>query len=75
MSQTENEIALKVCLSQITHTIGEAQKIAHLCAACLEANDIDRAFNVALDIEPCLFDADKLLQAAATIRRNISGNK
>lgn len=75
MSQAENEVALKVCLSQLTNTVGEAQKIAHLCAACLEASDIDRAFNVALDIESCLFDADKLLQAAAAIRRNISGNK
>jgi hypothetical protein len=71
MSNSEVEIALKLCLSRITAAINEAQTIARSSACCSEAGDIERAFQIALDVEPLLFDADKLLQAAGTLRRSM----
>lgn len=71
MLKTEVEIALRICISRITAAIDEAKIIARSSACCLEAGDIERAFQIALDVEPLLFDADKLLQAAGTLRRSM----
>ena len=65
------EAAVVACIKIVSSTVGEADAIAKAARHCAEAGQSDRAFQIALDIEPLLDEANSLLQAAAVIRRRI----
>lgn len=44
--------------------------VSRASVCCLDAGDTERAFNISLDVEPLLAEANSLLQAASKIRRS-----
>ncbi len=70
MMAEDAQTAFKICLSLIATTINEAQVISRASVCCMDAGYIERAFNIFLDAEPLLAEANSLLQAASKIRRS-----
>ena len=66
------EAAVIACIELISSTVSEADAMAKAARHCAEAGQGERAFQIALDLEPLLDDANSLLQAAAVIRRRIA---
>lgn len=71
MKRDVAESALKACIDLMGKAVGEIDGLMKAAKACVEAGQVERAFHVALDIEPILSEANYLLQAAAVIRRQI----
>lgn len=71
MLTEETQTALKVFLSLIASTVNEIQVICRSSICYLDAGDIERAFNISLNVGPVLPETDSLLQAASKIRRSV----
>jgi hypothetical protein len=69
MQKDETEIAIQICLGLIETTVQKAAQIVKASRCCLDAGDVERAFHVALEIEPLICDANSLLQATSAVRR------
>lgn len=63
--------ALKTCIDLMGQAVEEVDELMKTAKACIELGQIERAFSVALEIEPLLSEANSLLQAASAIRRQI----
>ena len=63
------EPAIKACIDMIGSLVGEADALARAAKTCASSGEVERAFQIALDVEPLLGEANALLQAAGVIRR------
>ncbi len=61
--------ARDLCLAVVIDHVTSAASLARTASTLMEAGDGDRAFAIALDIEPLLRDANTALQAASMFRR------
>lgn len=71
MKRETAEAAIFACVGLVDATVSEAGAMAKAARHCAEAGQVERAFQIALDIEPLLHEANSLLQAAAVIKRQI----
>ncbi|MCC6949158.1 MAG: hypothetical protein IT539_15450 [Bradyrhizobiaceae bacterium] len=63
------EAAIKVCIKSMTELLEEAASLGQATKACIDADNMEAAFKLTLDIEPLLHAANYLIQAASTVRR------
>jgi hypothetical protein len=63
------EPAIKACIDLIGSVVVEAEALTRAAKTCAAAGEIERAFQIVLDVEPLLNEANSLLQAAGVIRR------
>ena len=63
------EPAIKAYLKEIHTRLDQAASIAKAANACAEAGNADKGVHVALDIEPLIYEATRLLDAASLINR------
>lgn len=71
MKREVAEAAVTACIELISSAVGEADAAAKAARQCADAGQSERAFKIALEIEPLLCEANSLLQVAAVIRRQI----
>jgi hypothetical protein len=64
------ERAVALCLKQLQARLAGALKIANAAAACLDAGGTFQAVNVSMDIEPLLYEANQLYEAALILRKD-----
>lgn len=72
MTNVTTEAIVKTCLSAMHEAIKEAASSSTAAMACIEAGNHRRAFEIALDIEPLINEANMLLQACSILRRRTS---
>jgi hypothetical protein len=58
------------CIQAMLDRIATVASLADTAATLRKQGDEERAFDVVLDIEPLLHEADHLLQAASALRRD-----
>jgi hypothetical protein len=61
--------ASTACIAAMINTVTEAGALVATVSAHMEAGDDVRAFDAVLDVEPLLYEAGHLLQAASILRR------
>ena len=66
---SHSNIAIVQILSEVRAHIGEAHSIAKAADLCARDGQVDRAFEIALDLDELLHSANHLIQAAAILRR------
>jgi hypothetical protein len=69
MTDVTTDTIVKTCLNAMHEAIKEAASSSIAAMACIEAGNHRRAFEIALDIEPLLNDANMMLQACSILRR------
>lgn len=69
MERAPAEFAIRELLLQIRDRLDNAANIARASHACANASNIDKAVEVALDIEQPCYEAGRLLDAARLIKR------
>jgi hypothetical protein len=72
MEHDTAEPAVKTCIDVISAVLSEADALAKAAKQCAAAGNMEGAFQIALDVEPLLHEANSLVQAAAVIRRRIA---
>ncbi len=72
MTEVTTDNIVKTCLSTMHETIKEAASSSTAAMACIEAGNHRRAFEIALDIEPLINEANMLLQACSILRRRLN---
>lgn len=72
MSHSNMGSAITRILGEMCSQIGEAHSTARAADLCAKDDQVERAFEIALDIEELLHSANHLLQAAAILRRQKS---
>jgi hypothetical protein len=63
------EVTLKVSIAEMSVRLGNAASIARAANACAEAGNIEKAIQVAMDVEQLTYEANTLLNAASLIYR------
>src|SRR5712692_1438172 len=63
------EITVKAYLSEIRQRLDQAAGIARAAQACADAGNLEKAIEIALDIEPLVYEVNTLLNAASLINR------
>jgi hypothetical protein len=66
---SQSNMAVVQILSEVRAQIGEAHSIAKAADLCAKDGQVDRAFEIALDLDELLHSANHLVQAAAILRR------
>ena len=61
--------AINVILIEMQKRLGNAASTATAAVACVQANQIDKAVQVALDVEQATYEASRLLDAASLLNR------
>ena len=69
MDRTVTEAAIKICLAEIRQRLEAATSTARAAQACADAGNIDKAVEVALDIEQPAYEAFRLLDATSLLNR------
>jgi len=69
MDQAASNTAIKFLLSEIHHRLDDAASIAKAAEACADAGSVDKAVEIALDIEQLAYEAGRLLDAASLLNR------
>jgi hypothetical protein len=69
MDQPTARFAIKTLLTEIREQLDEASSVAKAAEACADAGNIDPGVKVALDIEPPVYEAGRLLDVASLINR------
>lgn len=62
----------KACLSAMVQSIRDAARTSSLVLTCIEVDDDERAFEIALDIELQLNEANSLLRACSILKRRLN---
>jgi hypothetical protein len=63
------EATLKTHIGELRQRLDEAASIAKAAQACAEAGNLDKAIQIALDVEQLIYEATTLLNAASLIKR------
>jgi hypothetical protein len=63
------ENILKIYLAELRTCLEDASRIAKAADACGTAGNADKGVQVALDVEPLLHDATRLLDAATMVKQ------
>ena len=63
------EATLRLHITEMRERLDRAASIARAAQACAEASSIDKAVEIALDVEPLIHEASTFLNAAALINR------
>jgi len=69
MDRTLIEPAIKTILKEMNHRLSEAAATSSAAIACSDANQVDKAIQVALDVEQTMYEASRLLDAASLLNR------
>lgn len=69
MDKSAAEFALTACLREMATRLRNASATIEAAVSCAEKGSIDRAIDIALDIEQPLYEASRLLDAASLLRR------
>ena len=69
-AQKDGKQASAQCIAVMIDRLGEAASIASAALTLMKKGQPERAFHIALDIEPLIHEADRLLQAASALRRS-----
>lgn len=72
MKPVTTEAIVETCITTMHEAIAEAESSSSAAMACINAGNHRRAFEIALDVEPLLSDANNLLQARSILRRRMS---
>lgn len=72
MTEVIADAIVKTCITQIDALIKEAASSTAAAMACIEAGNPRRAFQIALDVEPLVIEANTLLQACSALRRRLA---
>ena len=63
------EITLKVHLSQMRERLDRAASIGAATHTCAEAGNVQKAIEIALDVEQLVYEVNTLLNSASLIHR------
>jgi hypothetical protein len=66
------ETAIKAFIKEILDRLDQAAGLAKAAQACADAGNVEKALQIALDIEQPIYEANTLLNAASLIGR-VSG--
>lgn len=69
MDRTATETAIRMCLREIRNRLGGAASVARAAEACADTGQIEKAVEIALDIEQLAYEATRLLDAASLLGR------
>lgn len=69
MDRSATDIAIQSFLVQIRNRLDEAVGIARAADACASAGNLQKAIEVALDIEQIAYEVSRLLDAASLLQR------
>lgn len=69
MDTATTEAAVKICIQEISTRLDQAANIARAANACAIAGTVDKAVEVALDIEQIAYEVSRLLDAASLLNR------
>lgn len=72
MTEFTADAIVKTCLTQIDAMMKDAASISSAAMVCIEAGNSRRAFQIALDVEPLVIEANTLLQACSALRRRLT---
>ena len=63
------EVAIRMHFAEMSERLEQANGIARAAQACAEAGNIEKAVEIALDVEPLLYDVTTFLNAASLMKR------
>jgi hypothetical protein len=69
MDAHTKEAMLKASLREIRERLEQAASIAKAAEACAESGNLDKAIEIALDIEQLIYEVNTFLNAASMIKR------
>jgi hypothetical protein len=69
MDQNTLEITIKAYLKEIRERLDQAASIARAAQACANAGNVEKAIEVALDVEQLIYEVNTFLNAASMINR------
>lgn len=69
MDRSATDIAIQSFLMEIRHRLDEATGIARTADACASVGNLQKAIEVALDIEQIAYEVSRLLDAASLLQR------
>jgi hypothetical protein len=69
MDRSATDIAIQSFLIEIRNRLDEAAGIARAADACASAGNLQKAVEVALDIEQIAYEVSRLLDAASLLQR------
>ena len=69
MDAETTNLAVKAFLQQIRDRLERAASVAKAAQACADAGNVEKAVEIALDIEQPIYEAGTLLNAASLINR------
>jgi len=69
MDDNTLELVIKAQIAQIARRMGEAAGLAKAAEAGANAGNIPKAIEIALDLEPLLYEANTLLNGASLMHR------
>jgi hypothetical protein len=69
MDRATIEPAMRIMLTEIHSKLNEAARIAKAAEACALAGSITEAVTVSMDIEPLIYEAGRLQDAASLLNR------
>ena len=63
------EVTIKVYLNEIRERLDRAAGIARAAEACADAGNVEKAIEIALDVEQLIYEVNTFLNAASLINR------
>jgi len=63
------EVTLKMHIRQMRERLDQAAGIARAAQACADAGNIEKAVEIALDVEQLIYEVNTLLNAASLVKR------
>jgi len=69
MDRAATEVAIKIYLREIADRLEKSTGISKAACACAEADNVDSAVEIILDIEQLAYEASRLLDAASLLNR------
>lgn len=69
MNQETLDIVLLTHLSLMRERLDQAAALGQAAEACAKAGNIDKAIEIALDVEQLSYEVDTLLNAASLLKR------
>jgi hypothetical protein len=69
MDSQKLEIAIKAALTEMRDRLQKAASIARVAEACADAGSIEKAVQIALELEELIYEVNAFLNAASMISR------
>ena len=63
------EITIKAYLKEMRERLDQAASIARAAQACVDAGNVEKGIEVALDVEQLIYEVNTFLNAASMINR------